>query len=598
MQEATKSAAPRPDSKPVASNLAQELQALDRAANLTGLNIKSVQLVRDLVNAKAVAILTLDSETEQLGLEAGDESVATALATVSSGLSQQIEATQQVFRINPIEDSSDNPTFVIAQLSDKQTKENIRLIAIETHPSTGFALALTCERLELLRSVYQNTGVARMIAGRGALTSELLEALEQEKTTDGKLQAIADFLCQTHNLPELVVAQISNGKPERITFNKTGRPHAASRTLSEAKAAISSGLGQWKSNGGNDNITAHANEAWAVTILASNGRPSIALAFRPRSMDSDQTQSMLVSAASHELRTIASAYKPVLIAAGANKGLAGAWASLKSAAFRWRSAAALLIPLALLALIPYPDRIEAPFRLVASETRVVTAPFDAVLESVYVKTDEPVSKGATVLARLSTREIDLGISRNVAKKAAAEAKRAIARIAQDPAKVKQAQLEADIADAEIALLTYRKSLAELKPQLTGVVTAAEIENRIGTVVTRGQTLFEIADTSALDIEVFVADNRILDLVTGQDGEISLAAQPGQSLPIKVESIHPLAEIQSDRTVFRVDARFAEASKADLRPGMEGVAKITTGTSTLGWLAIRDAVNFIRSYFWI
>ncbi len=600
MQEATKSPAIQPDSQPTASGLALVLQSLDAAPNITALNARTVQLVRDLVNAKAAAVLSIKPESGSVSFEAGDQAIATALEISKSEFCRQVGASKQVFRFDLNTNSTDAVTYVVAQLSTGEINGCIRFLVIETHPTTGFALALSFERLELLRSIYQNTAAARLMDGKGGVTADFLDAVSGEATTDGKLQIIADQLCRSYDLPELVIAQVANGKPERITFNKTGKPHAASRTLNDVKGAIDESARTWKANAGSDQVAANCHEDWSVAIIGSNGTPAVALAFRPRSALGEQHPSELIAAetATNELHAIATTYKPLLIAAGTNHGLAGAWSKMKAEAFRWRTAAALVVPIALIALIPYPDRVEAPFRLVASEKRVVTAPFDAVLETVNVKTDAIVEKGNTVLARLSTREIDLGISRNIAKKAAAEAKRSLARIAQDPAKIRRAQLEADIADAEIALLTYRKSLAEIKPQLSGVITAAEIENRVGTVITRGQTLFEVADTSSLDIEVFVSDKRILDLATGQDGQISLAAQPGRSLPIKVQSIHPLAEVQSDRSVFRVDASLTENSDPDLRPGMEGVARITTGTSTLGWLAIRDAVNFLRSYFWI
>jgi hypothetical protein len=78
---------------------------------------------------------------------------------------------------------------------------------------------------------------------------------------------------------------------------------------------------------------------------------------------------------------------------------------------------------------------------------------------------------------------------------------------------------------------------------------------------------------------------------------AVAAEPGRVREAVVERIRPMAEVVDGRNVFRVVARLTDAEVGDLRPGMEGWARIETHRTS--WLAavLHDPVRWVRRRFW-
>ena len=65
----------------------------------------------------------------------------------------------------------------------------------------------------------------------------------------------------------------------------------------------------------------------------------------------------------------------------------------------------------------------------------------------------------------------------------------------------------------------------------------------------------------------------------------------------VERINPAAEVVNNRNVFKVRAKLLD-TQPWLRPGMEGVAKVTVDKRPYAWLWSRKVVNWIRMKLWI
>lgn len=258
----------------------------------------------------------------------------------------------------------------------------------------------------------------------------------------------------------------------------------------------------------------------------------------------------------------------------------------------------IALGLLMLALAPFPDSISATFNVAEVERRVVTAPFDGILKTVEVDVEDQVRQGKTVLGTLSIEQIELRLSQEKTKLVAAKAEQALAENRFDAAEAKIAELNATSATAEIALLEYRKGMARLTPQIDGIVTKSDFKLKVGSMVRRGETLFEISNTEQLQMDIFVPDDKISMVSIGAKGRAALAAQPNLKHEFEVKKIFPVAETIAARRVFRVVARFDDVHTNALRPGMEGVAKIDNGWSIVSWILSRDAIGYLRSHFWI
>ena len=64
----------------------------------------------------------------------------------------------------------------------------------------------------------------------------------------------------------------------------------------------------------------------------------------------------------------------------------------------------------------------------------------------------------------------------------------------------------------------------------------------------------------------------------------------------MKTITSVSTAQEGRNFFRAEAKLDDAS-ARLRPGMEGVGKISVGEERLIWIWTRNFVNWLRVSLW-
>jgi multidrug resistance efflux pump len=202
----------------------------------------------------------------------------------------------------------------------------------------------------------------------------------------------------------------------------------------------------------------------------------------------------------------------------------------------------------------------------------------------------------TVLARLSTREVQLELSAAQARAAADRREADIARARGQPGAEMVAALAAERAEAQIALLADRIARATVRAPVDGVIVAGDMRRSLGQTVTRGQALFEIARPGDLRAEVLVLDAHAGRLAVGARVELAPAADPGRRLGARIDRVQPMAEAVQGRNVVRAIATLDVAP--GLRAGMEGEARVAAGPGTwAGWL-FGDLVRAVRARLWV
>ena len=95
----------------------------------------------------------------------------------------------------------------------------------------------------------------------------------------------------------------------------------------------------------------------------------------------------------------------------------------------------------------------------------------------------------------------------------------------------------------------------------------------------------------------VDEHRVADLKAGQRGELVLSSMPGERYPMTVSKITPVSTAREGRNFFRVEAQLQPDDAARLRPGMEGVAKVTVDDRLLAWIWTRELANWVRLKAW-
>jgi biotin carboxyl carrier protein len=242
-------------------------------------------------------------------------------------------------------------------------------------------------------------------------------------------------------------------------------------------------------------------------------------------------------------------------------------------------------------------KAEAPFALEATYQQVVCAPFDGYIKDVYVEVDDPpVKENETVLAELDTAELRLQLAAAKAEQAGYIKQSAAAMRDGETAEAQIAQANSDKIQAQIDLLNYLIEHGKIISPISGTVVKGDLKRQIGAPVKTGDVLFEVTPLDSLRAELLVPEDQIFDIKVGQEGYLATVSNPAQRIKFVVERINPMAEVVNNRNVFKVRVRLQE-TRPWMRPGMEGVAKISVGKRRYVWIWTRRIVNWLRMKMW-
>ncbi len=242
-------------------------------------------------------------------------------------------------------------------------------------------------------------------------------------------------------------------------------------------------------------------------------------------------------------------------------------------------------------------RVKAPFMFEAVSQYKITAPFDGYIKDVTVEVGDPVIEGQTPLAQLDTAELRLQLASSRAEQAGYLKQVDAAMRDGKIAEAQIAQANADKAQALIDLYMHRIEQASVLSPLTGTLITGDLKRQIGAPVETGKVLFEIAPLDSLRAELHVPEDEVSEVKMGQQGRLATASFPGEHIRFIVERVNPAAEVVNNRNVFKVRVRLLE-NRPWMRPGMEGVAKITIEKRRYAWIWSRKVVNWIRMKLWI
>jgi hypothetical protein len=94
----------------------------------------------------------------------------------------------------------------------------------------------------------------------------------------------------------------------------------------------------------------------------------------------------------------------------------------------------------------------------------------------------------------------------------------------------------------------------------------------------------------------VDERDIAEVAVAQQGHVVLTAFPHTPLPCTVEKITPVSTAREGRNYFRVETHLHE-TPSRLRPGMEGIGKITIERRPLLWIWTHQALDWLRLQLW-
>ena len=240
-------------------------------------------------------------------------------------------------------------------------------------------------------------------------------------------------------------------------------------------------------------------------------------------------------------------------------------------------------------------RIAAEATVEGEIQRAISAPFNGYVKDAYLRAGDTVRKGE-VIGRLDDRDLRLERVRLAGQREqySKQYREAMAKRDRTKAEIVSAQLEQ--VGAQLDQIREQLARVELAAPFDGVIVSGDLSQSLGTPVERGQVLFQIAPLESFRVILQVDERDFADVVVGQRGELAVASMPEQRFGFTVTKLTAVNVAREGRNVFRVEARLDEKALR-VRPGMEGVGKISVDERKLVWIWTHSLIDWVRLWAW-
>jgi len=227
--------------------------------------------------------------------------------------------------------------------------------------------------------------------------------------------------------------------------------------------------------------------------------------------------------------------------------------------------------------------------------RAIVSPIDGFILDSSVRAGDLVRAGQ-VMGTLDDRELKLEQQKLTSEKArhAREYRNAMAE--HDRAQVAILSARISQSDAQLQLINRQLERMQITSPLAGVVVSGDLSQSLGSPVTRGEVLFEVAPLDAYRLVLHVDERDMNGVAAGQAGKLKLSGLPGTVLGFEVSRITPVSEAADGSNYYRVEAQLRDTPPL-LRPGMDGIGRIEIGERRLLWIWTHSLFDWIRLKTW-
>ncbi len=180
-----------------------------------------------------------------------------------------------------------------------------------------------------------------------------------------------------------------------------------------------------------------------------------------------------------------------------------------------------------------------------------------------------------------------------------EAKRSLAKLMAGvrPEQIQGKRAEIEGLVAQEKQLEVESAYTAIRSPIDGVITTHFLKQKEGVYLQQGEVICQVANTRKIITEIPVPEKEVGDVEVGFPVRLKANAYPKLEFKGRVTQISDIAD-QRDQNVRVVMVR-SEVDNPNflLKPQMTGYAKIYCGKRTIGDLASRRMVRFIRTEFW-
>jgi biotin carboxyl carrier protein len=281
-------------------------------------------------------------------------------------------------------------------------------------------------------------------------------------------------------------------------------------------------------------------------------------------------------------------------------------------------AAALIVAVVCVLMIPARFEIEARGELQPVNRREVFAPRDGLVSDVRVDHGAEI-EADSIVAVLRDPALDLEFRRVLGERQTAQKRIAAIeterltngtadpnRYRQLTAEQEQLKQQIDSLGRQMDILEQQRRELEIRSPISGKVLTWDVTKLLqARPVRRGQVLLTVADAAGpWVLELELPDYRVKHLQAAQadpdlkqdlDVEFILATDPGRTYKANIEEVAMRTDVnESEAAVCRLTATFDKNAVAVLKPGTTVRAKIDCGQRALGYVWFHGLIEIVQS----
>ena len=249
----------------------------------------------------------------------------------------------------------------------------------------------------------------------------------------------------------------------------------------------------------------------------------------------------------------------------------------------------------LMALLQVDYRVTAKTVIEGELQLSAVAPFESFVVASYVRAGDIVKKGQ-VLCLMDDRDLKLEQHKWASERDQYSRKLREAMSRHEMSEVQILSAQVQQAEAQYALVSDRIGRVQVIAPFDGVIISGDLSQLIGSPVELGKQLFEIAPLESYRVILQVDETEMRHVQIGQSGQLMISGIVGEPISLKVSKVTPMATAKDGKNFFRVEASLDKVP-AHLRPGMEGVAKVSVGEHRLWWVLTHTFTDWLRLSLW-
>jgi hypothetical protein len=243
-----------------------------------------------------------------------------------------------------------------------------------------------------------------------------------------------------------------------------------------------------------------------------------------------------------------------------------------------------------------PYRPSAACMIVPANMNQSIASFDMKLSEALVRSGDVVQAGQ-ILARFDTRELELERARLLANRNQSEVEVRRALAIGDAASAALAKASSRAFQCQLDTVQSKINDCTLKAPAAGMVLEADLSTKIGQVFPQGEQILSFAPMDQWELHLHVPERMARFIRSDQQGSFAPIATPGVKHSYRIENVSGATEVIDGKNVIIAKAAI-DGAPAELRHGMKGIARTSTGWRPVCWVALHGAYEFLCDVLWL